>query len=159
MSAPAPEVTPARKASTSLRLSASEPFIFQLPAISGLRATWVPPALVSPGAASGRAPRERTATAPHRPDSGRDMTVRLARRHRRLVGAARLANGLGKPIREGADLMPVPALDHDSDHGLRSRRAQHDAAELAELRLRVVYCFADQRVVVRVHRLADLDVQ
>src|SRR6476469_6522074 len=57
MSAPEPEPTPARNASTSLRLSPSEPFIFQLPAIRGLRATWIPPALVSRAQLKGEPPR------------------------------------------------------------------------------------------------------
>src|SRR6185369_6523359 len=177
MSAPEPEPTPVRNASTSLRLSPSEPFIFQLPAIRGLRATPAPFA----GRSLRASPRERNAIravsraeaakAAEHPcrdtqDSvlgalfahpcahkvpARTLCVFRRLRARRLVmcapsterraearwfrasasaAAECLADRFGEAVRDGADLVAVFALDHDADHRLGSRRAQHHAATL-----------------------------
>ena len=74
------------------------------------------------------APRQCDATA-HRDAELRNRAEPRARRQ----SVPKLAT-VGEPGGERADLVAVLALDHDADHGLRARGAQHDAAAVAELR-------------------------
>src|SRR5690348_12730209 len=68
------------------------------------------------------------------------------------------AHGLREPVCQRVDLLPILALDHDADDGLRPRRAQHDAASGPKLGLCAPNRLADGGVFGRVHGLADFDV-
>src|SRR5512134_1871658 len=154
-------VTPARNASTSCRLSASAPCIFQLPAIKGLRVTRVSPQGGRYGQRAGSlravaAQRNATAAAP-------PWMAEVPRMHEQIRGRQRSvpearADGLREPARERVDLLSVFALDHHADDGLRARRPQHDSATLAELRFGSAERLAHGGVAGRINGLADFDV-
>ena len=118
--------TPSSSASTSSAFSAREPCIFQLPAINGRRIA---------------VPRESSVVQePSRPREGRGSLAApcaakaTPRRSCELQASAALEPQPLRPTPPArsassrTELLSSLALDHDADHRLRARGAQHDAA-------------------------------